>query len=70
MTKPRARRVKPRIVAKTYLVLWDAVAAGVHYGLHRSTKHVDHPTTEQTAECVIEAVMVELCERLDLGDDL
>ena len=70
-------RKKVPVRIKVYPVLSAAVESGVGYGLHRAYKYSESPgpdaTSSPTREHVIEeicnAVMSELCEVIDLGDE-
>jgi hypothetical protein len=68
-------RRKPLLVANLYNLANEAVEAGVAYGIRRADKHAgdDECLTsaqrERVERAVIDAVMLELCERFRFDDD-
>lgn len=52
-----------------YAIISRAVADGVAYGVRRSRKHTDTPTEDHISTEVENAVMNELCDVLQFGND-
>jgi hypothetical protein len=66
MTK-KQQKVAPKM--KIYPILVEAVERGVAYGYMRAHKHIDKPDEETMKSQIQDAVMSELCEVIDFGDD-
>jgi hypothetical protein len=54
---------------RSYDIISDAISRGVQFGVTRSFKHTDSPTKDHIAETVERAVMGQLSEVLDWGND-
>lgn len=60
---------KPRLRPRAYDVLDDAVTAGTTLGWNRAHKHDDKPQPPAIRAAIVDAIMTELVERFDLGDE-
>lgn len=60
---------KPTITAKPYPVLRDAIERGIGYGYRRAFKHDDRPTDDHITETILQAVLSEVLEAVNLGDE-
>lgn len=58
-------KLRPR----TYDMVAEGIESAIRYGLNRAHKHTDRPTREHVVECVGRAVLSELCEHFDFGDE-
>lgn len=56
---------KPTIKANVYAVIEQAVESGVERGWSKAHRHTDTPEPDMIRERIVEAVVAELCERLD-----
>lgn len=58
--------------AKEYLLLERCIEDGIQRGVNRAYKHLnpeEHPSKESLEECISDAVMLEITEWFDFGDD-
>jgi hypothetical protein len=61
--------IETPIRINVYKVISRAVEEGVTYGYHRSFKHTDNPSEAHVVEQIERAVMNELCDVLQFGND-
>lgn len=54
---------------RTYSIMSDAVERGIAYGYNRAHKHTDKPAEETIRQQIHDAVMLELTEVFDFGDE-
>jgi len=53
----------------TYSIVSDAVDAGVQYGYNRAHKHTDTPDADHIKQAIMNAVMSELSDIIDWGNE-
>jgi hypothetical protein len=54
---------------KAYKVLEMCVEEGVAYGYMRAHKHTDNPSDDEVTQAIINAVMGQIWEWFDLGEN-
>jgi hypothetical protein len=69
-TRNKRKPKKIKVALKPYTLIQRAVEEGINYGLNRSYKHTDTPTRDYMEDQIDVAVMNELCEIIDFGDEL
>lgn len=57
--------MKPKVKADVYTAIDTAVENGVLAGWRLAHKHTDTPHGDLVCQRIVEAVLAELCERLD-----
>jgi hypothetical protein len=55
--------------AKSYVILQRAIEEGYKRGWHRAYKHTDTPTPEYIEECVLDAIMGDICDVFSFEED-
>jgi len=62
-------RLQTQVKINAYKVIDDVVDRAIRYGYNRAHKHVENPTEDLMIEEIHRAVMNELCEILQFGDE-
>jgi len=62
-----AKMVKLKM--NTYMIIDDAIEAGIRFGYSRAFKHTDKPHEETIVQSIHDSIMNNLCEVVDFDND-
>lgn len=68
--KAKKRRDKGTMTAKAYPIFCRALEEGIRLGYTRAFKHTDKPSREEIEDHIASAVLAEVADVFDFGDDL